>query len=124
MSSLSKSLIMSARDVTLEEVQVSEWGGSVWLKTLSGTERDIFEDGYAADKMKAFRPRFLVLALCNENGDRLFTDAEVAELGKKSSVVLNRLFDAGWKLNALREEDTDAMGEGSPSDQSADSTSV
>ena len=124
MSSLSKSLIMSARDVTLEEVQVSEWGGSVWLKTLSGTERDIFEDGYAADKMKAFRPRFLVLALCNENGDRLFTDAEVAELGKKSSVVLNRLFDAGWKLNALREEDTDALGEGSPSDQSADSTSV
>ena len=124
MSSLSKSLIMSARDVTLEEVQVSEWGGSVWLKTLSGTERDIFEDGYAADKMKAFRPRFLVLALCNENGDRLFTDAEVAELGKKSSVVLNRLFDAGWKLNALREEDTDALGEGSPSDQSADSTSA
>lgn len=124
MSSLSKSLIMAARDVTLEEIHVSEWGGSVWMKTLSGTERDIFEDGYAADKMKAFRPRFLVLALCNENGDRLFTDAEVAELGKKSSVVLNRLFDAGWKLNALREEDTDALGEGSPSDQSADSTSV
>jgi len=121
---LDKSAIMAASDTKLEKVHVKEWKGDVYIKTLSGTERDLFEDAYSTDRMKNFRPRFLVLTLCDANGERLFTDAEVAELGKKSSAVIAKLFDKAWALNAFRTEDVEALGKDSPSDQSDASTSA
>jgi hypothetical protein len=44
-------------------------------------------------------------------------------LGKKSSVVINRLFEAGWKLNAFTQEAVDALGEDSQPAPSGVSTS-
>ena len=96
----------------------------MFVKTLSGTERDAFEDAYAENKMKAFRCRFLVLTLCDDKGQRLFEDGDVAELGKKSSVVINRLFESAWKHNAFTNEAVESLGEGSPDGQSGGSTSA
>jgi len=124
MTVLSKDAIKQATDFKTEKVSVPEWGGDVYLKTLSGTERDAFEEGYAEQKMKNFRARFLVLTLCDENGDRMFSDDEAADLGGKSAVVLNRLFDAAWALNAFRTEDVDALGNDSASDPSGGSISA
>jgi len=124
MTVLSKDAIKQATDFKVEKVSVPEWGGDVYLKTLSGTERDAFEEGYAEQKMKNFRARFLVLTLCDESGERMFSDDEAADLGGKSAVVLNRLFDVAWALNAFRTEDVDALGNDSASDQSGGSISA
>lgn len=124
MTVLSKDAIKQATDYKVEKVSVPEWGGDVYLKTLSGTERDAFEEGYAEQKMKNFRARFLVLTLCDESGERMFSDDEAADLGGKSAVVLNRLFDAAWALNAFRTEDVDALGNDLASDQSGGSISA
>ncbi len=122
---LSKTAILAAKDTKLSDpVPVPEWGGDVFVKTLSGTERDAFEDAYAENKMKAFRCRFLVLTLCDDKGQRLFEDGDVAELGKKSSVVINRLFESAWKHNAITNEAVESLGEGSPDGQSGGSTSA
>lgn len=118
--------IKLASDVRVSKpVVVPEWGGiEIFFKTLSGLERDAFEEGYSNDKMKAFRQRFLVLTMCDEEGERIFTDGEVEALGKKSSVVLNRLFDVAWSHNAFRPEDVEAAGNDSSGDPSAASTSA
>lgn len=122
---LSKKAILAAKDVKLDgPVMVPEWSGEVFIKTLSGTERDAFEESYASDKMRNFRSRFLVLTLCDESGERLFADNEVEQLGKKSAIVINRLFDKAWAVNAFRTEDVEALGKDSPSGQSADSISA
>ena len=121
---LSKKAILAANDTKLKgPVAVPEWGGDVYFRTISGLERDQFEDAYSEQKMKAFRARFLVLTISDENGDRLFGDNEVEDLGKKSSVVINRLFDEAWQHNAFTQEAVDALGEGSSPDQSEGSTS-
>jgi len=120
---LNKAKILAANDTKLEKVPVPEWGDDVYIKTLSGTERDQFEDAYSSEKMKNFRSRFLVLTLCDEHGARLFTDAEVDQIGSKRADIINRLFDRAWALNAFREADVEALGNGSPSDQSDASTS-
>lgn len=123
--SLSKKAILAARDTKLKgPVPVLEWGGDVYYRTISGSERDQFEDAYAEQKMRAFRVRFLVLALADETGERLFADGDAEELGKKSSVVLNRLFDEAWQHNAFTQEAVDALGEGSPTAPSDASTSA
>lgn len=122
---LSKAKILSANDVKLSDpVPVPEWGGDVYIKTLSGTERDAFEEAYAEQKMKAFRVRFLVLTLADESGERLFSDADVAALSNKSSIVINRLFEKAWSHNAFTNEAVEALGNDLPTDRSASSTSI
>jgi hypothetical protein len=121
---LDRKSILAVDDVRKERFAVPEWKGDVFLRVLTGTDRDRFEESYADQKMKAFRIRFLLLALCDEDGERLFSDDEADVLGKKSSVVINRLFEAGWKLNAFTQEAVDALGEDSPLGQNGVSTSV
>jgi hypothetical protein len=120
---MSKSRIVSAADTKLDTVNVPEWGGEVCLKTLTGSERDSFEESYSGEKMKNFRCRFLVLTLCDENGERLFADDEADVVGKKSALVINRLFEKAWQLNAFSDAAVDSLGKDSPSDQSDVSTS-
>jgi hypothetical protein len=121
---LNKKAILAAKDSKIEgPIQVPEWGGDVYIRTISGSERDAFEDSYAEQKMKAFRVRFLVLTLCDDSGERLFEDKEADDLGKKSSVVINRLFDKAWQHNAFTQEAVDALGEGSSTAQKGGSTS-
>ena len=120
---LNKAAILAAGDFKLDKVNVPEWGGDVFIKTITGLDRDRFEDGYSEQKMKNFRSRFLVLTLCDEKGERLFTDAEVEELGKKSSLVINRLFEKAWSLNAFTNEAIDELGKDSTVAPSEDSTS-
>lgn len=68
---LSKNQIIAANDLKLAEIDMTEeWGGVVHVRTLTGTERDAFEESYSQNKMRAFRSRFLVLCLCDEKGDR------------------------------------------------------
>jgi hypothetical protein len=121
---LDRKSILAADDVRKEKVAVPEWKGDVFLRVLTGTDRDRFEESYADQKMKAFRISFLLLALCDEDGERLFSDDESDILGKKSSVVINRLFEAGWKLNAFTQEAVDALGEDSVTAPSGGSTSA
>ena len=120
---LNKAAILAAGDFKLDKVNVPEWGGDVFIKTITGLDRDRFEDGYSEQKMKNFRSRFLVLTLCDEKGERLFTDVEVEELGKKSSLVINRLFEKAWSLNAFTNEAIDELGKDSTVAPSEDSTS-
>ena len=122
---LSKAKILAAKDVKLSEaVPVPEWGGDVYIRTISGTERDKFEEAYSEQKMKAFRVRFLVLTLADESGERLFGDADIDALGNKSSVVINRLFDKAWQHNAFTDAAVEALGNDSPTAPSEGSTST
>jgi hypothetical protein len=122
---LSKAKILAAKDVKLSEaIPVPEWGGDVYVRTISGTERDKFEEAYSEQKMKAFRVRFLVLTLADESGERLFADADIDALGNKSSVVINRLFDKAWQHNAFTDAAVEALGNGSPTAPSEGSTST
>lgn len=119
---LSKKAILEAKDIKTKEVEVPEWGGSVCIRIISGADRDVFEQAYSEKKMDAFRTRFLVLTLCDDSGDRLFTNDEIDALNKKSSRVISRLFDAAWEFNAFTPGAVEALGNDSPSDQNASST--
>lgn len=119
---LTRQAILGVRDIKTKEVAVPEWNGSVHIRVISGSDRDMFEQAYADHKMEAFRARFLVVALCNAAGDRIFTNEDVNALNDKSSKVLNRLFDLAWEFNAFTQAAVEALGNDSPSDQSASST--
>lgn len=116
--------INAAKDIKTEKVNVPEWKTDVYLKVLSGTERDAFEAAYTDQRMQNFRVRFLVLTLCDQEGDRLFDDEQITLLGKRSSLVIARLFEAAWKLNMLSPEAADEAGESSGGGQKNASTTA
>jgi hypothetical protein len=109
---------------------VPEWGITVFITTMSGTERDAFEAeivtlrGKKTDlNLKNIRAKLLVRTIVDESGQRIFSDADAGELGKKSASVLSRLYEIAQKINGLREEDVEELGKGLPLDQSGDSGS-
>lgn len=107
MSLLTKEAILAADDRRTVDVAVPEWGGDVRVSTMSASERDKWEaETYGGDKPNTldFRARFVALCLVDEQGNRLFTGKDVAELGKKSAAALHRVFKAAQDLNALTDE--------------------
>jgi len=77
MGILSKGSILAADDIKIKFVDVPEWGGKVGLRVISGTARDKFEACYTEKNMVNFRVKFLAASLCGEDGELLFTDADV-----------------------------------------------
>lgn len=113
--SLTREQILGAQDANAQEVEVPEWGGSVSIRVMSGTERDSWEaDVMKASEAKSFenmRAKLLARVICDDKGDRLFPSADdVVALGNKSGVALQRLFEAATKLNAISKEAQDELG--------------
>lgn len=107
---LTKDQIFSASDLPTEEVQVPEWGGSVFVRTMSGIERDGFEQGIvearkSGTELVNIRARLAVKVVCDSDGKRLFTDDDAAALGKKSGRALDRIFDVAQRLNGIGEKE-------------------
>lgn len=108
MTLLTKDAILAAQDTRTEDVEVAEWGGVVRVRTMSASERDKWEsETYADGKVNAvdFRARFVALCLVDDAGNRMFSDAEVAQLGTKSAAALQRVFNVAQRLNALSGKD-------------------
>ena len=130
MDTLTKEQILKQDDLKREQVDVPEWGGSVWVRTLTGTERDQFEGSVierrgkdTAFNYRNLRAKLAVLTIVDEKGTRLFTDDDVAALGLKSSAALDRVFEIAQRLNGLSRQDVDELAKNSGSVPSEDSTS-
>jgi hypothetical protein len=131
MSLLSKGEIFAADDRVFEDVDVPEWGGTVRLRGLNGTERDAYEasmqkqvGGKQVQDLRNFRARLVALSAINEDGTTMFEQNEVAALAKRSSVALSRLFDAACRLSGITDEDVKDLEGNSEPAPSGPSTSV
>ncbi|MFZ2738092.1 MAG: hypothetical protein WBI20_02550 [Burkholderiaceae bacterium] len=113
MNILTKESILAADDLPRERVTVPEWGGDVFVRTMTGTERDAFEasligkESGKEGRLDNVRARLVSLALCSESGERLFDDFEIAALGKKSARALDRVFSVAQRLNGIGTEQVD-----------------
>ena len=124
---LNKAQILAADDLPKEVVTVPEWGGEVFVRMLTGTERDRFEASLQGEKGKIdltnVRARFCSLTMVDDAGKRLFADNEVMGLGQKSAKALDRVFGASQKLNGLTDADVEELAKNSESDPADASSS-
>lgn len=128
---LSRDQILNADDLKTEDVTVPEWGGTVRIRTLTGTERDAFEasmvemkkDGSVKRQVENVRARLVTLCIINEAGEQVFNNADVRLLGNKSAAALDRVAAAAQELNAFSDSDIAELAEGFGSGPSESSTS-
>ena len=100
--------ILQIDDLPIEPVEVPEWGMTLYVRSMNGSERDQYEvelmdtkDLPLKEKLKNMRAKLVVLTTVDENGQRVFNDDDVVAVGKKSAKALNRLVDVSQKLNAI-----------------------
>ena len=109
MALLTKDAILAAEDRRTEEVPVPEWGGSVLVRTMSGAERDAFELGVTGTSKSNIRARFCASVIVDDKNNRVFSDNEIVALGNKSASALDRVFDAGQRLNKFSDKDVEEL---------------
>lgn len=127
---LSKDQIVAAEDREVRSVPVPEWGGEVLLKTMTGTDRNAYENSLirmqgdvAVPNMANASAKLLARCLVDEDGERLFSEAEIHELGQKSASVLSRLSEVAQEMNGLTEQAVEEAEGNSEAALSGSSTS-
>lgn len=130
MSLLSKEAIFGADDRRYEDVPCPEWGGTVRLRSLTGSERDAYEasiEKQVGNKVvrdvRNFRARLVVLSAINEDGTPLFERNDVVALSNRSAAALDRLFDVACRLSGISDDDVKELEEGFGDAPSGASTS-
>lgn len=129
MGLLNRDSILASDDLPRELVAVPEWGGDVYVRTLTGTERDAFEAASlrvtgTGKKRKTeantvnFRSRLAVLVCSDEQGQRIFKDEDAGVLGRKSAAALDRIADVALRLNHMTEDAVEDAEGNSASGQS------
>ena len=104
---LTKEQILNADDRASIETNVPEWGGSVYVRVMSGTERESFEREWTSTEEKLlpqYKVKLLRRCLCDDKGETLFTNEDLAALGEKNALVLDRLFTECMKLNGFAKD--------------------
>lgn len=127
---LSREDILAADDLTTEEVDVPEWGGSVLVKSLSGVERDAYEDslryfvdGKVIPNSENARAKLVARTVVDEAGNRIFGDEDVNALGLHSALVLNRVWEKAAQMSGLTDEDVEDAKGNSEAGEAGDSIS-
>lgn len=109
MGYLSKDDILKADDLATREVPVPEWGGTVLVRELSGTDRDAFEaslmqftaDNTTAPDLSNMRAKLVARAVVDGDGNLLFNELDIGVLGRKSAIALNRVYEAAAELSGI-----------------------
>ncbi|WP_327268814.1 phage tail assembly chaperone [Streptomyces sp. NBC_01218] len=131
MALLTADQITAADDRSWEDVDVPEWGGTVRVLCLSGTDRNAYQQSLVVlgpngsvqrMNMQDQMARLLAKSLVDENFQRLFTDKDIKALGAKNGAVLHRLSEIAQRLSGLRKEDVEAKAGNSDAAQSGAST--
>lgn len=102
---LTRDQIFALDDLPRREVAIPEWKGSVYVRALTGAERDQLERMLAKDS--ASRASIAALCVVDKKGERLFSEDDVEKLAKKNGTALERIVTAALQFNALTEQALD-----------------
>jgi len=130
MGYLTRDAILAVEDRTFADVPCPEWGGTVRLRSITGAQRDAYEQSLMQQRggskqlnMRNARAKLIVLCAVDESGRPMFSEDDLAALGRKNARPLDRLFDACRKLAGLSDNDVDELTEDFDETQGDDSVS-
>lgn len=111
--------ILNANDIRVELVEVPEWSGSVYVKGMTGSERDKWESdlvrrgkkGEQIVDLSDVRAKLCSMTICDESGKRLFKERDVLALSKKSAAALQRVYEVAQELSGITDADVEELTE-------------
>lgn len=117
---LTREQILGQKKPEATKLSVPEWGGDVYVRVLSGKERDAFEFASIAERKTAkkggkeftpenVRARLVASTACDESGNTLFTPEDVTALGELSCAALDRVWELASRINRFTREDAEEL---------------
>jgi hypothetical protein len=120
-SVLTADQILGADDIKKEFVSTPEWAdgspdAGVYVRGLTGFERDAFEDAITERKGKNvevnisnIRAELAIRAACDAEGKLIFTPEQVEALGKKNARPLDGIFSVAQRLSGITSDDVQEL---------------
>jgi len=119
---LSREQILEAQDIKAERLEVPEWGGEVMVRSMTGSERDQFEQTILTKRgrdydvnMRNLRAKLAAWTVVDEAGARIFSEEDVLALSEKSAGALQRIFNVASRLSGISPEDVEELAKNSGS---------
>lgn len=108
--------ILATEDLPLEEVYISEWDKTVYVRNMTGLERDQYEasllenrDKSTKERLSNVRASLVVVCTVDEQGNRIFNNEDRVLVGGKSANALDKIVAAAQKLNGLADSDVEEI---------------
>lgn len=118
--------IFAAQDLPSKAVPVPEWGLEVFVRSMTGAERDQYEQDLLAARgadgkvnLANVRARLVAFCTVDAEGKRVFANEDIPALGAKSAAALDRVFAAASALNGIGQKDVDELGKASAAGDAA-----
>ena len=119
MSFLSRDAILGADDFEYESVNLPEWGGEVRVRAMTAQQRarwegqmaEIHQSNKGFEKFGQAAIQIVVWCVVDEDGKPVFTDKDVAALGRKSSAPISRIREVVMRLSKMGPDDVEAAEE-------------
>lgn len=119
---LTRDQILKFEDRKLQKVDVPQWGDFVYIRSLTGSERDEFEEANLVRtrdrkrgtmsydvRLQNAKVRLIAMTACDEQGNRIFNDEDVEALGKKNSAAISLLYNVSASLSGITDEDVEEL---------------
>ena len=126
---LNRDDILAVLDIKIEKVEVPEWGGSVFIKSMTGAEKDAYDDSICdldgqevVMNMVDASAKLCAKTICDKDGKRLFTKKDILALGKKNGRALERCSKVARRLSGYKKDDIPTILKNSKSAQAKGST--
>ncbi len=103
--SLDRAAILAADDRVSVEVDVPEWGGTIYLRGLSVGRRDRLIESLKDAKLDDIRIALFIESICDEYGKPIFKQSDAKKLKDKSASVIDRLTEHLERMNADTEDE-------------------
>ena len=133
---LNRKSLLAKEKLVIEEVEL-EGGDSVFIRQMTGRERDRFEQslvttiknvkGVTESKpaLDDFRAKLIVCVACDEKGKLLLLPGDVEVLSQNmSAFTLEKLVNVAQRLNKISQEDKEELSKNSEAVQKDNSTSA
>ena len=133
---LNRDALLAKEELTIEKVEFDN-GDFVYVRQMTGHERDLFEQSLLKKNRDAkgivvsyeqatedFRAKLAVVTLCDEAGNSILEPKDYPILSRNMSAKrLETIINKAQKLNAITEEDKEAIVKNSVADQVGSSNS-
>lgn len=107
--------ILGINDKPVHQIEVPQWNGCVYVRSMDAEERSELEDMFMKVKVAGagtgkFRKELLKRTLVNKDGSAmLIDDAHATQLMKKNSSAVELIFEKACELNGFRSKDVDTL---------------
>ncbi len=95
---LTKDEILSITDKAVKEIEIPEWGGTVFIRGMTIEDVEFCqaqqEDAHSLEKM-------VIRFLCDADGNALFTEEDIPLMKKKSIQAFRRIVKETTDFNSL-----------------------